>query len=79
MRPQTFEQDILTVAEETAKPAWSREAEERLKRVPFFVRNMVRGAVERFAVERGLPEITPTLMDEVKQKAMGGRFGGHGR
>jgi hypothetical protein len=37
---------------------------------------MVRSAVERYAMENKHAEITPLLMDEVKQKAgMGGMHG----
>jgi hypothetical protein len=44
--------------------------------VPSFVRAMVRSAVERYAMANKLTEITPMLMDEVKQKAgMGGMHG----
>jgi hypothetical protein len=58
------------------KPFWTREAEERLKRVPSFVRSMVRSAVERYASKLDCREITPRLMEELKQKAgMGGMHG----
>lgn len=50
------------------KPLWSGEAEERLKRVPFFVRSVVRGAVEKYALENNCKEITPKIMGEVKNK-----------
>lgn len=51
---------------------WEPEAEERLKRVPFFVRPMAKSAVERLARERGLDIVTPDLMEEVKNRSMGG-------
>jgi hypothetical protein len=45
---------------------WTEEAEQRLVRVPEFVRPMVRDSVERQARERGCREITCEVMDEVK-------------
>ncbi len=57
-------------------PLWTDEAEERLKRVPSFVRNMVRMSIERYATQNNVREITPDLMEEVKQKSgMGGMHG----
>lgn len=38
--------------------SWTSEAEERLKRVPEFVRPMVRAAIERLAVTKGATEVT---------------------
>ncbi len=71
-----FDVPLAGDPEAFAAPLWTREAEERLKRVPFFVRDMVRGAAESFAVERGYREITPEIMEELKRKA--GRMGiGH--
>jgi radical SAM protein with 4Fe4S-binding SPASM domain len=49
-------------------PLWTDEAEERLIRVPFFVRPMVKGAVERFAVDNKYKEITPDVMKEARKK-----------
>ena len=45
---------------------WTDEAEQRLARVPEFVRPMVRESVERHARERGCQEVTCEVMDEVK-------------
>jgi len=56
---------------------WTAEAEERLKRVPSFVRSMVRGAVEKYALENNRQEITPKIMAEAKQKWGRGRMVGH--
>jgi hypothetical protein len=76
IKPPTFDKDSNTAANDTTKPLWTEEAEERLKKVPSFVRNMVRNAVERYAIEQDRWEITPDMMDEVKQKAgMGGMHG----
>jgi AdoMet-dependent heme synthase len=76
VKPPTFDQDENASAGGSIKPHWTAEAEERLKMVPTFVRSMVRSAVERYAMANKHAEITPTLMDEVKQKAgMGGMHG----
>lgn len=45
---------------------WTDDAEQRLARVPEFVRPMVRERVERHARERGCREVTCEVMDEVK-------------
>ncbi len=76
IKPPTFEKDSNKAANEATKPVWTEEAEERLKKVPSFVRFMVRSAVEQYAIAYKHAEITPGLMDEVKQKAgMGGMHG----
>ncbi len=49
---------------ENCAPAWAKEAEQELGRVPFFVRGKARRNTERFARERGLATITiETLYD----------------
>jgi hypothetical protein len=76
IKPPTFDKDSNEVTNDAAKLVWTEEAEERLRKVPSFVRNMVRSAVERYAIEHKHSEITPQIMDEVKQKAgMGGMHG----
>ncbi len=47
--------------------AWTAEAEARLKKVPFFVRKMVRSAIESLASQRGTALVTPELMDEARR------------
>ncbi|MBI4297861.1 MAG: radical SAM protein [Chloroflexi bacterium] len=47
---------------------WSSEAEERLKRVPFFLRNGIRAAVAAYAKRQGQATITVGLMEEVRAK-----------
>jgi hypothetical protein len=47
--------------------AWDKEAEERLKNVPAFVRPMVRGGIEKFASGKGITRITTSVMDEAKK------------
>ncbi len=45
---------------------WSPESEERLVRVPKFVRGMVKKIYGEWAIERGISEITPSVMDEAR-------------
>ncbi len=47
---------------------WTKEAEERLKRVPPFVQPMARQSIVNYAKEKGVREITLQVMDEVKEK-----------
>ena len=41
---------------------WSLEAEQRLKKVPFFIRPFVRRRAEAAARERGLAQVTSQLL-----------------
>ncbi len=77
VKPPTFVQDTDTAMSGSTKPRWTAEAEERLKRVPSFVRAMVRSAAERYAIEHNYQDITPRMMEELKQKAGMGGMGGH--
>lgn len=45
---------------------WTDAAEERLQRIPDFIRPMVRKSIEQHAIEKGISEITATVMDEMK-------------
>ncbi|HEX9348902.1 MAG TPA: PCP reductase family protein [Gemmatimonadales bacterium] len=45
---------------------WSVEAQERLGRVPNFVRGMVKKIYADYAKERGITEITPAIMDTAR-------------
>ena len=47
-------------------PSWSPEAQERLGRVPNFVRGMVKRIYADYARERGIAEITPAVMDTAR-------------
>jgi hypothetical protein len=47
-------------------PTWSPEAQERLGRVPGFVRGMVKRIYAEYARDRGISEITPALMDTAR-------------
>jgi proto-chlorophyllide reductase subunit len=48
--------------------AWTVEAQERLARVPTFVRGMVKKIYADYAKERGLAEITPAIMDRARSE-----------
>ena len=52
----------------TGGPNWSREAQERLARVPNFVRGMVKKIYADYARERGIVEITPAVMDSARSE-----------
>ena len=49
-------------------PAWSAEAQERLARVPNFVRGMVKRIYLDYAKDRGIAEITPAVMDTARSE-----------
>ncbi len=51
-----------------SKLPWTAEAEQRLSRVPEFVRPMVRDGIERHARERGCREVTCEVMDEARAR-----------
>ncbi len=46
---------------------WSPAARERLERIPSFVRGVITSRLEAYARERGVDEITPELMAEVRR------------
>jgi hypothetical protein len=50
----------------SGRPRWSAESEERLRRVPSFVRGMVKKIYGDYAAERGIAEITPDVMDRAR-------------
>ena len=47
---------------------WTEDAEQRLTRVPEFVRPMVRDSIERHARELGCREVTCEVMDEARSR-----------
>jgi len=49
-----------------ARPRWSAEGQDRLARVPSFVRGMVKRIYTDYAVERGIALITPEVMDRAR-------------
>ncbi len=48
------------------RPTWSAEARDRLARVPKFARGMVKRIYTDYAVERGITEITPEVMNRAR-------------
>ncbi|MBI3270039.1 MAG: PCP reductase family protein [Planctomycetes bacterium] len=67
---------VAPVSPAAARPAplapgtpvtWSPEADERLRRIPSFVRSMAAKAIEEFARKRGAAVVTSAIMDDVKQ------------
>jgi hypothetical protein len=48
------------------RPEWTSAAVERLEHVPRFVRGMVKRIYTDYAKERGIPEITPEVMDRAR-------------
>lgn len=66
-------EDAFTEGGRTDRPTegparWSTEAQERLARVPGFVRGMVKRIYADYAAERGLSEITPEVMDRARSE-----------
>ncbi len=51
-----------------ASVAWTVEAQERLARVPNFVRGMVKKIYADYAKDRGIAEITPAVMDSARSE-----------
>jgi dissimilatory sulfite reductase (desulfoviridin) alpha/beta subunit len=52
---------------------WSKEAEERIKKVPFFVRKRVRKEVERQAAASGASVVLPEHLEACRQRYMSGK------
>ena len=50
----------------SGRPAWTADSRARLERVPNFVRGMVMKIYNEWAMERGIIEITPAVMDEAR-------------
>jgi hypothetical protein len=64
----TVGQPALSGAKGTVGPSWSADAQERLARVPNFVRGMVKKIYADYAKERGIAEITPAVMDSARSE-----------
>lgn len=50
----------------TGRPRWSAQSQERLARVPAFVRGMVKKIYTDYATEHDIAEITPAVMDRAR-------------
>ena len=46
---------------------WTSDAEARLANIPVFVRPMARTGIERFAREKGVPEVDEKVLDAARQ------------
>jgi radical SAM protein with 4Fe4S-binding SPASM domain len=62
---------IKPMVEEEIKLIWSKEAEERLARLPFFLQKMIKGRVERQAINSENTVITLQLMEDLRKKTFG--------
>jgi hypothetical protein len=73
-KPDAFEDDAgagVAAAAATARATgviWSLAAQERLARVPGFVRGMVKKIYVDYAKDRGIGEITPVVMDTARHE-----------
>ena len=47
---------------------WDDTALENLKKVPMFVRPMVKKSIEKYARGNGIERITPEIMEEIRAK-----------
>ena len=61
-------EDAFVDAPRALRPNWSRDAEDRLARVPGFVRGMVKKIYSDYARERSIAEITPAVMDRAREE-----------
>ncbi len=61
----------LVAARNKGMVEWSPDAERRLDNVPSGIRAMAKTELERTAVDRGMPEVTVALMEEVKARYFG--------
>jgi light-independent protochlorophyllide reductase subunit B len=59
-------QDAAAAKPQAALKGWAPEAEQELRKVPFFVRGKARRNTERFAAERGLATITVETLYDAK-------------
>jgi radical SAM protein with 4Fe4S-binding SPASM domain len=64
------------VEQQNSTVAWSPEAEQRLERVPGFLRKMVRKRAEAYVQELGESLITPEHMSSLAAKRFGDKFPG---
>lgn len=60
-RPDVFEEPAPS-----GRVVWSEDAQQRLGNVPSFVRGMVKRIYTDYARERGITEITPSVMDSAR-------------
>jgi hypothetical protein len=63
-RPDAFSE--ATPEPPKARVVWNADAQSRLQNVPSFVRGMVKRIYTDYALEHGIPEITPAIMDRAR-------------
>lgn len=67
LEPETAERETAAASTTLGDdPTWNVEAEERLQRVPGFVRGVVRRMYVDWARDREIREITPEVMDRAR-------------
>ena len=64
---------LVQEARNRGKVSWAQEAAGRLSIIPSAVRTLAKIEIERMAIERGLSEVTASLMNEAKLKFLGMR------
>ena len=62
---------IMPLPEREFHVSWSKEATDRLSRLPFFIQKMIKGRVEQRASEAGLTMITLEFMEDLRKKTFG--------
>ena len=67
-RDDAFVEDAPRATNNAQRPRWSADAQERLARVPGFVRGMVKKIYSDYAAERSITEITPAVMDRAREE-----------
>jgi hypothetical protein len=65
-REDAFEDGARLSALGSRSPVWSADAQERLARVPGFVRGMVKKIYMDYARDHEIAEITPAVMDRAR-------------
>lgn len=55
-----------------ANLTWDEGALKKMEEVPMFLRGMVKGKIEKAAVEHGIQIITAEFLEQMKKKMMGG-------
>lgn len=63
---ETGRADAFEEAPVAGRVQWSEDAQQRLGNVPSFVRGMVKRIYTDYARERGIPVITPAIMDRAR-------------
>lgn len=62
---------IMPLVQEEIHLIWTKEAETRLSRLPYFLQKMIKGRVERYAREMGIEVVTLELMEDLRKKTFG--------